>query len=80
MQFLGKPVPDEPFPNTNNAEGFQQRVANYYAAEQKNYRQNATVTLSLLVGTAGIALWKFAPEKTLGALNGLQSWLLGNIR
>ena len=75
-QFLGKPVPNEPFPATNNVAGFQQRVADFFALQQK--RQNRKMIMaSVLVGGLGLASWRLAPERMIDAAQWIQNIIRG---
>ncbi|KJZ71270.1 hypothetical protein HIM_09343 [Hirsutella minnesotensis 3608] len=53
-KFLGRPVPDEPFPRVNDA-------ANWRAIERRIFIDVALVWVSILlgVGTAGLAIWRW---------------------
>lgn len=74
-KFLGKPVPSEPFPNTNNAEGFQQRLVDWMTMQNRRLRRNVMITSSVLIGGLGLMSWKLAPNQLTGAARRLQSSL-----
>lgn len=76
-KFLGKPVPNEPFPNTNNAEGFQQRMVDWMTMQNRRLRRNVMITSSVLVGGLGLMSWKLAPDQLAGAAQWLQGSLSG---
>jgi nitrate reductase NapE component len=70
-QFLDKPIPNEPFPAVNNAEGFEQRKKDWYDILLRDSIQNMIIATSMLVGGFGFICWKIAPER----LSGAAQWL-----
>lgn len=57
-EFLGKPVPDEPFPHVNAAAGWQGQEMKLGMKYIKGAATNLAVILSLAVG-AGAILYKY---------------------
>jgi hypothetical protein len=57
-QFLGKEVPDEPFPNVNNPASFASKVDKYMKDEMATLKKNVGIIAALLVaGTGMLACW-----------------------
>lgn len=56
-------MPNEPFPRTNNAAGFEGRVEQYFAETQKRLIRNITLLSAALVAGVAVLTWKFAPER-----------------
>ena len=71
-KFLGKEVPDEPFPKTNDPAGFAERGAQWFAMNQRKARRNLSVLGAMIVVGGAVLAWKIAPTRVKGIMDGLQ--------
>lgn len=71
-KFLGKEVPNEPLPKMNDRAGFQKRVANWHAENQKVLIRNVSMFIAVVAICAGAATWRFAPNRLAAATSGLR--------
>ncbi|KAI5362133.1 hypothetical protein Slin15195_G057850 [Septoria linicola] len=62
-KFLGKAVPDVPFPSTNNAAGFQQRAQQWLAMIRRIYIRNLSIFVAVCAAGLGAFAWKYTPAR-----------------
>ena len=64
-KFLDKPIPDVPFPNTNNAAGFEKRVEQWFSETHRTYVRNLSIFVGVIALGIGAAIWRLAQDPTL---------------
>ncbi|KAK8044675.1 NAD dependent epimerase/dehydratase [Apiospora rasikravindrae] len=55
-RFLGKPIPDEPFPNGNSSEEFRAKIRDLYASFNRRADKNMAITVGV-IGLLLLFLW-----------------------
>lgn len=65
-------MPDEPFPQTNNAAGFGGRIEQYFAETGRKAIRNVSLLTAGVIGVAGMLCWRLAPQHVDSALKNLQ--------
>ena len=56
LQFLNKPVPDEPFPRTNDAAAFNNRVVECFARNDRVFKERLAI-VSAFFACIGGGFW-----------------------
>ena len=51
-RFLGKPTPNEPFPNGNTPKEYESRMGNLYLKGRAEAERNLRVVIGVLLGAA----------------------------
>ncbi len=67
---MNKPVPDEPFPQTNDATGFEGRLEQYFGELNRKMIRNVSLLAAGVVGCAAVLCWRFAPQQVRGVPKG----------
>lgn len=80
LQFLGKEVPDEEFPRTNNPAGFERKVGDWMAANQAKAKRNLLILGGLAVAVTALTSWRFAPGGTERVLVSIRKTFSGSRR
>lgn len=62
LQFLGKDVPNEDFPRTNNPAGFEKRVEEWFAVNQAKALRNIGILGAAGVAITALVAWRVAPD------------------
>lgn len=55
-EFLGRPVPNRPFPSGNTPSVFQARMAKGYAASRANASRNFSIFVAVVIGTVALLI------------------------
>ena len=77
-EFLGKPVPDEPFPRTNGPAGFAKRVDQWFAQNRRMSIRNFSIFCGVLAGgvAGGMYVWDPSVFKRMSrGLVGLRGYI-----
>lgn len=72
-QFLEKEVPDEPFPNTNNPAGFEARVQDWFAQNQRKALRNLGILGATFMAISALTIWRIAPDSAVGFLKAMKA-------
>lgn len=59
-EFLNVPIPDEPFPRSNDAAGFQTNMDAHFLRHLKRAKRNFVLVLASLVAAGGYGYWRWA--------------------
>ena len=71
-KFLGKEVPNEPFPRINDAAGFAVRVEQWFTVVGKEVKGTLSILGILFVLSGALLSWGLAPQRVEGALRTMQ--------